>query len=128
MKIKNKDILEFASLKLGDKHLPVKVAFAISVNAEAANGALKAFNEQRTTMIEKYAKKNEKGEPMIAKNGMYESDKKEEWNEEYEELLNAEAEIAVSTIKMKDLLKCDESGFDSLSLSEIALLRFMIEA
>lgn len=128
MKIKNKTILDFAGLKLGGKHLPVKVAFAISTNAEAIGGALKAYNEQRNAMIEKYVKKDKKGNPVIKENGTYDIKDEEAWNKEIDELLDAEAEVAITTIKMKDLAKCDEGGFDSLNLAEISMLRFMIES
>lgn len=128
MKITNKTILNFANLQLGGKHLPVKVAFAISTNAEAIGGALKAYNEQRNAMIEKYVEKDKKGNPVIKENGTYDIKDEEAWNKEIDELLDAEAEVAVTTIKMKDLAKCDEAGFDSLNLSEISMLRFMVES
>lgn len=127
MKIKNKTILDFAGLTLGDKRLPVRVSFALSVNAEAVNGALKAFNEQRNALIEKCARKNKEGNIIAEENGTYKIEDVERWNEEYKELSETEVEVAVTTIKMKDLAKCDEEGFDGLTLAEISALRFMIE-
>lgn len=128
MKIKNKTILDFAGLAIGDKHLPVKVSFALSVNAEAVNGALKAFNEHRRAMIEKYAKKGADGELVVKENGTYDIEDVENWNKEYNELLEAEVEVAITTINMEELKKCDEGGFDDLNLAEINMMRFMIEA
>ena len=127
MKIKNREILNFAELRLGDKHLPVKVAFAIASNAEAVNGVLKAYREQREALVNKYATKAKDGELEVKEDGTLEIKDIAGWSKDIEELLEAEAEVSVTKIKVEDLAKCDDEGFDSLSLAEISVMRFMVE-
>ena len=127
MKLKNKTILDFAGLSFGDKHFPVKIAFAIAVNAEAIESALKAYNKQRAELIEKSVRKDENGDFMIREDGSYDIIDIETWNRDIKELLEAEAEVNITTITMDDLKKCDEGEFDSLSVAEVSLMRFMVE-
>lgn len=59
------DLENFAMVKFAEKHLPVKLAFAIAANAEAMNGALKAFETNRIELLKRYADKDEEGNPVI---------------------------------------------------------------
>ena len=126
MKIKNRELLNFANSPLGNKQLPVKLMFAISANAEEATGKIKAYEEARKKLIDKYAKKDENGEPIVeGSNYVFEDHVK--WNEAIQELLDAEVEMDVTTVILEDVAKCDEAEFDSLTVNEIGIIKFMIE-
>lgn len=128
MKIKNQDILNFVSTSFVEKRLPVRVAYAISVNLSEAQAAVKAYDEQRKVLLKKYAVVGEDGEPII-ENGTYKinDEKLEKWNEEIKELLETETEMNVTTFSLDDLAKCDGPDFDNLTISEITILKFMIK-
>lgn len=126
MKLTNETILRFANSAFGGKHLPVKLAYAISVNAEAVSGALKAYNEARQKLVEQYAKKDEDGNTLI-ENEQYDIDDTDGWNEAVRELFGAEAEVNITTVTIEELARCDEPEFDSLTVAEMAILNFMIK-
>lgn len=125
MKLSNRKILDFINSDLVSKKLPIKLAYAISVNVSAVEGAIKAFNNQRTNLIEKYAKKGEDGKP-ISDNGNYIIENTKEWNESINELLDAESDVNVTTITLDLLEKCDDEAFDKLSVGELAVISFMV--
>lgn len=125
MKIKNQDILNFASVKFAEKHLPVKLAFAIATNAEAMNGAVKAFESKRIELLKHYAEKDGTGNPVI-EDDSYKLKDVVGFVKEFEELKETEAEIAVTTVSTEILEKCDEEGFDKLTVREMSILKFMI--
>lgn len=125
MKLQNKKILEFANVNFAGKKLPVKLAYALSVNVEAVKPALTAYNEQRQKIVEKYAKKDEEGKP-LTDNGCYIFDDIAGWNDSISELLEAEAEVNVTTVSIDDLEKCDDPSFDKFSVIELAAINFMI--
>lgn len=125
MKLSNRKILDFINSDLVSKKLPIKLAYAISVNVSAVEGAIKAFNNQRTNLIEKYAKKGEDGKP-ISDDGKYIIENTKEWNESINELLDAESDVNVTTITLDLLEKCDDEAFDKLSVGELAVISFMV--
>lgn len=126
MKLTNDTIIKFANSPFGGKHLPVKLAYAIAANAEAVAGALKAYNEARQKLVEQFAKKDEEGN-LLVEDEQYVIDDNDGWNEAVRELFEAEAEVNVTTVSLKELAKCDESEFDSLTVAEMAVLNFMIK-
>lgn len=126
MKVTNQEILNFAALQMKTKHLPVRVAYAISVNAVEAEAKIKAYDEQRKALLQQHAVKDENGEPVI-ENGNYKVADPVRWNADIQELLEAEAEMNVTTFPLDDLAKCDDPDFDSLSVAEITAMKFMIE-
>lgn len=125
MKIKNQDILNFATIKFAEKHLPVKLAFAIAANAEAMNGALKAFETNRIELLKRYSEKDGEGNPVI-EDDSYKLADAAEYAKELGELAETEAEITVTTVDAEILEKCDEDGFDKLTVRELTILKFMI--
>lgn len=125
MKITNRQIINFLNANVGNKQLPIKLAYAIAVNIEAVKPALEAYNKKREELIEKYAKKDEKNKPAI-ENGNYIFEDIDGWNEAITELLDAEAEVTVTKVPVHVLEKCDEPGFDNLSVGDIATINFMI--
>ena len=128
MKITNKEIINFLNTPVIKKRLPIRVAHAIAVNIEEANAKYKVYEANRISMVEKYAEKDENGEPIIENNEYVVSDVNlEKANKEVEELINVEVEMPVTTVTLDDLAKCDGSEFDSLTVAELIRINFMIE-
>lgn len=126
MKITNQEVLNFAGTSFGSKHLPVRISYAISKNADAIAGALKAYEETRKNLLERFAKKDEEGKAVI-ENGNYVIDDMEQFAKEMNELLTVETEVIVQEVSIDEFAKCDEAGFDRLTVSEMAILKFMIK-
>lgn len=126
MKIRNQEILNFLSIKFGEKHLPIRVAYAIAVNVEEAAKKIKAYDELRIKLLEKYAEKDEEGKAII-EDDQYKVTDMEKFNEEFTELKETEVDMNVTTVSLDDLAKCDNPEFDSLTVPEISILSFMIE-
>lgn len=125
MKLKNKDILNFINTDVASKKLPIKLAYALSVNLATLEPVFKAYNEQRTKLIEECARKDENGNPVIADNN-YIFEDIAKWNESILELLEAEADVNISTVPFDILEKCDDPAFDKMSVIELASIKFMI--
>jgi len=121
----NQEILNFANSMFGNKHLPVKIAYAISKNANAVADAVKAYDDTRKKLLDQFAKKDENGEPIIT-NGQYDIEDAEKWNEEIRELLETETEVAIHTVSIDEFEKCDDPRYDTLTVAEMSILKFMI--
>ncbi len=125
MKMKNQEILNFANTSFGSKHLPIKIAYAISKNADAVTGALKAYEECRKKCLEQYAKKDEDGKAII-ENGNYVIEDMKQFSKEISELLAMETEVVIQEVSIDEFAKCDETGFDKLTVEEMSILKFMV--
>lgn len=125
MKLKNKDILNFINADVASKKLPIKLAYAISVNIAAIEPVFKAYNDQKTKLVAECAKKDEAGNPLTEGNN-YIFEDVSKWNESILELLEAEADVNISTVPFDILEKCDDPSFDKLSVIELASIKFMI--
>lgn len=121
MKLTNRQIINFLNTPIVTKNLPIKLAYAVAANIEASQPALKAYNKKREELVEKHAIKDEKGELTS------EFKNPESWNEDINELLDAEAEINITMIPQETLEKCDMVEFDNLSVPELIAIGFMIE-
>ena len=126
MNLTNQKILDFANTPLGNKKLPMKLAYAITVNTAAMAPALEGYNAGRMTLLNGYAKTDEKGE-LVIENGNYIIEDIEGWNTDIKALLETEANVPVTTVPVDVLDKCDDPAFDKLSVRELAVISFMIE-
>lgn len=126
MKMTNQEIINFANTMLGSKHLPVKIAFAIHKNARTVEAALKAYDETRKSLIERYAKKDDEGKP-IAEDGNYIIENAESFNADITDLLAEKTEVDVHMVHIDEFAKLDDPKFDALTVSEMSILNFMIE-
>lgn len=125
MKLTNEKILSFSNSMVASKKLPVKLAFAISVNASAVAPALEAYHRQRKALLEKYAEKA--GDEFVIENGRYKIEDEKGWSQEIQELLETESDVTIATVPVDVLEKCDTDAFDSLTVKELLEINFMIE-
>lgn len=125
MKLSNREILENVnSLKsIAQKQLPVKASYAIAKNISHIESELKIYNEERQKLIDKYAKKDNKGNVKADKNGQiqFKEGCKEKWNKDIAELLNIENDIEIHKFNINEL-----SGLN-VSPAELKTIEYMIE-
>lgn len=128
MKIKNSDILsKAAGLKsMGGKKLPYALARAISRNIEMFEKEIKLIESERIKICEEHAVKDDNGNPVI-KDNIYTLKDVAECNEKLNELFNTEVEVNVVTVLEEIVSKCDEAGFDSLTVEEAGIISSIIK-
>ena len=90
--------------ELNNAKLPVKVAYAITKNINKINTELKAYNEEKVKLIDKYAEKDEKGKLKTNEIGnvILKEEHIEDWNRDIAELLSIENEIDIHMIIIKE--------------------------
>ena len=111
--------------ELSNAKLPVKVAYAITKNINKINTELKAYNEEKVKLIDKYAEKDEKGKLKTNEIGnvILKEEHIEDWNRDIAELLSIENEIDIHMINLDDLLNSNYN----ISPAELAAIEFMVE-
>mgnify|MGYP000051623031 CR=1 FL=1 len=111
--------------ELNNAKLPVKVAYAITKNINKINTELKAYNEEKVKLIDKYAEKDEKGKLKTNEIGnvILKEEHIEDWNRDIAELLSIENEIDIHMIQLDDLLNSNYN----ISPAELTAIDFMIE-
>lgn len=115
--------------ELRDKKLPINVSFAITRNINKMKDIADDIESSRRKLIETYGDRNDNGELIVGENGEahISQDNLASFNDEYWALMNLETDIALETIKMEDIEKCDLDKYDSLTLAEFAVLEHIIK-
>ena len=110
--------------ELNNAKLPIKLAYAITKNINKINSELKAYNEEKAKLINKYGEKDEKGKLNVNENGIIplKEEHIEDYNRDIKELLSIENEIDIHMIQLDDLLNSDYN----ISPSELMTIDFMI--
>lgn len=109
--------------ELINKHLPVKVSYAIAKNVAKINSELKTYTDLRAKLIEKHAEKEEDGKIKSDESGqlIFKEGCKEQWEKDIKELLDIENEIDIHKFNLAEL-----EGH-SMKPSELMLIDYMIE-
>lgn len=110
--------------ELNNAKLPVKVAYAITKNINKINSELKAYNEEKAKLIDKYSEKDEEGKLKTDEIGnvTLKEEHIEDWNRDIKELLSIENEIDIHMIQLDDLLNSNYN----ISPAELSVIDFMI--
>lgn len=131
MKLTNTQVITFLNglSELQNKKLPIKVGFAITKNMKAMETVATAYESERNKIVAQYAKKDENGYPVVEDNRyIFPDDKAQKaYTDEVNELLEIESDVAIQTITLGDLERCDSDKFDSLSVHEMTVLELMTE-
>lgn len=109
--------------KLSQKDFKAKLAWSISRLLKAAEAEIQAFNDTRINLIKKYGDKDENGELVTDENGNCKIDNAsvEEFNKEFNELINTEVEINANKLTFDMLENID------FTPSEMAILEPFVE-
>ncbi|WP_305153814.1 hypothetical protein [uncultured Clostridium sp.] len=125
-KLKNERIVNSINIlgELNNARLPIKVAYAITKNINKIDSELKAYNEEKAKLIDKYGEKDKEGKLKADEYGNVTLKKEhiEDWNKDIKELLSIENEIEIHMIQLDDLLN---SNYD-ISPAELSAIEFMI--
>lgn len=126
MKIKNSQVVTFLNgvADIQSKMLPTKVGYAIARNIALLESVAKAYEEERTKIIDKYAKKGEDGRYIVVGN-TYDIQDMSGFGTDMDELLKIENEVSIHTVPISELEKCDLEQFDALTIKDLKLLDFM---
>ena len=110
--------------ELNNAKLPVKVAYAITKNINKINSELKAYNEEKAKLIDKYAEKDKEGKLKADEYGnvTLKEEYIQDWNRDIAELLSIENEIDIHMINLDDLLNSNYN----ISPAELSVIDFMI--
>lgn len=110
--------------ELNNAKLPVKVAYAITKNINKINSELKAYNEEKAKLIDKYGEKDKEGKLKVDKKGNIplKEEHIEEWNRDIAELLSIENEIDIHMINLDDVLNSN----CNISPAGLVAIDFMI--
>lgn len=91
------------------KELPVKPSYWLARIATKLDSELRAFEKARVNLVIKYARKDEKGNPIVKKDKDgkptrdYDVPDMDAFNKEYDELAEQEIEININPIKLDAL-------------------------
>ena len=127
MKMKNSEIVAFLNIcaNLKQKHLPVRLAYAIKKNMSAVQEAAAAYMAEREELVARYAKK-ENGK-YLEENGCYIMDDKAGFEKDMEELLGIETEVEIHTVSVSVVEKCDDDPkYDALTMEELDVIAYML--
>lgn len=115
MKVKLVDVYNSVPVmnKILETPLPASVSFQLSKLLKTLNEEMKAIEEQRIKLVEKYGVKTENNEMTVSE------EKKQEFLKEFGELLSTEVEITWEPLS--------SSKFDALQLSvnEMTRVQFL---
>lgn len=129
MKIKAGRIIEIAGKieALDGKKLPSGLSYALIKNKRALKEELECIFEQRNSIIKKYCKKDENGEPVTDNEGRAEFEGEGELRatEEYASFLDSEIEIDIKKVGFEEIEKCD--SVEPLTVAEMELVEFMLD-
>ena len=110
--------------ELSNAKLPVKVAYAITKNINKINTELKAYNDEKVKLIDKYAEKDGEGKLKVDEKGIIplKEEHIEDYNRDIKELLSIENEIDIHMINLDDLLNSNYN----ISPADLSAIDFMI--
>lgn len=127
MKITLKEVVKKnnALREISEKHLPVKISYAVSKNLMRLQEECELVEKSRIKLLESYAKKDNAGNPII-ENGQYQlGENQTVFGKEFEKYLDSEIEVEIYQIPISELEKLDESRYDALTPAELAGLEFV---
>lgn len=117
--------------RLGDKHLPIALQFAIAKNKKALVNELLTADEQRIKFIEETARRDSDNNIVTDEdtgNIVFKNEAAEkEFYKKYNELFNTDTEVNISTVGMDVIEKCETEDYDNLTVDDISVLLFMLE-
>mgnify|MGYP004575448239 len=128
MKMKNSEIVAFLNICAGlrQKHLPVRLAYAIKKNMSSVQEAAAAYTDERKELIDRYAKKDENGK-YLEEDNCYIMEDKAGFEKDMAELLGIETEVEIHTVSITVVEKCDDDPkYDALTIEELDVIDYML--
>ena len=113
---------------MGMKHkvLPAKMSFVLSRNLREMSKVMEDVNESVSELVRQYGDKKADGTVEVGEDGNIHVENMPEFLKELNDLYNADADIRLDMLSESDIEKCEEDGYDKLTLDEIGALDCMI--
>jgi len=111
---------EPALRKLANAELPIKLAFQISSVIDEIDPHLSKFEEFRVSLVKKYGIETENGIEVP-------KDKIGEFNDEINNLLNAEITVNITPIKLDNISDVDNVKFSVRDLKSLMILGLLVD-
>lgn len=115
------ELMDSASVmqELAKKPMKTKAAFQTARMMREIEKEYSLFQESRKGLIDKYAEKDENGEPKADENGNYTvpKDRIEDFNKELKEMLDQTLSLNVEPISIEDLGEADFTPADMMLLA-----------
>ena len=109
-----------------DKAWPVKLAYAVSVNIDHLQRAADPAEKQRRQILERFARKDENGMPVI-ENNQYVIDDMDGFRKDIDQLMSEEADVDIRMVDAAVLDACDQERYDPVTPGTLLALKFMIK-
>lgn len=120
-----KTYTELAGIKT--KKLPVKMSFILSRNLKKMEEVVSDIDGKRNDLLGLYGEKDDEGQLKVGDNGQVHIVDPDKFMSELTEVLNADIEITLDKVSMSDVEKCDQDGYDALTVEEVGALEIMLE-
>lgn len=126
--MKAKEIYEtYANLNsVKGKKIPVKTAFIVSRNMKKMQGIVEDLDAGRQELLEKYGERNESGALNYKENGSLKITDPDKYIEELTSIMSADLDFTFDYLSQEDIEKCDEDGYDKLTVEEIGALMSLV--
>lgn len=111
------------------KKLPIKMSFILSRNLKKMEEVVQDIENRRNDLLNTYGEKGEDGQLKVGDNGEITVPAPDvpKFMTDMGEVLNANIEIALDKVSMADVEKCDQDGYDNLTVEEVGALECMLD-
>lgn len=109
------------------KKLPIKLAFVLSRNMKKLEEVVQDVDENRQKLLNQYGEKDDDGNLVVADDGNVKIMDANNFVAEMSEVMETEVDITLDKVSRSDIEKCDQDGYDKLTLEEVGAMECMIE-
>lgn len=108
------------------KKLPIKMSFVVSRNLKKMEDVVQDINVKRSELIKQYGAKDDQGELIVEENDRIKLTDTAAFIRDFSEVLETEVAITLDKVSLEDVEKCDQDGYDSLTVEEVGALSCML--
>lgn len=108
------------------KRLPIKMSFVISRNLKKMEDVVQDIETKRSELIKQYGEKDASGDLIIEEDDRIKLTDTAAFIRDFSEILEADVTITLDKISLEDVEKCDQDGYDSLTVEEVGALSCML--
>ena len=116
---------DLASIR--EKKIPIRMSFIINRNVKKMDEIVSDLEAKRDELVKKYGEKDGDGNIKYADNGSVAIIDRENFMNEYTEIMATDIDITFDKLAMDDIEKCDtDPAYDKLSVAEVGALEIMV--
>lgn len=108
------------------KKLPIKMSFVVSRNLKKMEDVVQDINVKRSELIKQYGAKDDQGELIVEEDDRIKLTDTASFIRDFSEVLETEVAITLDKVSLEDVEKCDQDGYDSLTVEEVGALSCML--